>query len=104
MMRHGVTTVCDFFYLHHFGVESDELIIQAAKDVGIRLVIARTMYDWTGAPKGYVETVADAVANTRTIAKRYNGKDDMVKIIPAPHSLHRITSYNVCYTKLLRGK
>ncbi len=88
MMRHGVTTVCDFFYLHHFGVESDELIIQAAKDVGIRLVIARTMYDWTGAPKGYVETVADAVANTRTIAKRYNGKDDMVKIIPAPHSLH----------------
>ncbi len=88
MMRHGVTTVCDFFYLHHFGVESDEIIIQAAKDVGIRLVIARTMYDWTGAPKGYVETVAQAVDNVRAIQKKYNGKDDMVRIIPAPHSLH----------------
>lgn len=88
MMKNGVTTVCDFFYLHNFGVESDEIIIQAAADVGIRLVLARTMYDWEGAPKGYVESVEAAVTNTREVAQKYNKKDDMVTIIPAPHSLH----------------
>lgn len=87
MMKCGVTTVSDFFYLHNFGVESDEMIIKAAHDVGIRLVLARTMYDWTGAPSGYVESIEQAVANTRELAVRYR-KDDMVNILPAPHSLH----------------
>lgn len=87
MMKCGVTTVSDFFYLHNFGVESDEMIIKAAHDVGIRLVLARTMYDWTGAPSGYVESIEQAVSNTRELAVRYR-KDDMVNILPAPHSLH----------------
>lgn len=87
MMKCGVTTVSDFFYLHNFGVESDEMIIKAAHDVGIRLVLARTMYDWTGAPSGYVESIEQAVANTRELAVRYK-RDDMVNILPAPHSLH----------------
>ncbi len=87
MMKCGVTTVSDFFYLHNFGVESDEMIIRAAHDVGIRLVLARTMYDWTGAPSGYVESIEQAVTNTRELAVRYK-KDDMVNILPAPHSLH----------------
>lgn len=87
MMKCGVTTVCDFFYLHNYGLESDEAIVRAAKDVGIRLVIARTMYDWDGAPEGYQETIEQAVSNTKALAKKYNGSD-MVKIIPAPHSLH----------------
>lgn len=87
MLRYGVTTVCDFFYLHNQGIESDEAIIQAAKDVGIRLVLARTMYDWDGAPQGYRETVGQAVDNTRYLAAKYND-NPMVKVIPAPHSLH----------------
>lgn len=87
MMKYGVTTVSDFFYLHNFGMESDEMIIKAAKDIGIRLVLARTMYDWNGAPEGYVETVEQAVENTRLLAQKYK-EDDMVTIIPAPHSLH----------------
>jgi 5-methylthioadenosine/S-adenosylhomocysteine deaminase len=91
MMKYGVTTVSDFFYLHNFGPESDEIIIKAAKDVGIRLVLARTMYDWEGAPKGYVESVSQAVENTRYIAKKYNNTDGMVKVLPAPHSLHAAT-------------
>ncbi len=87
MMKYGVTTVSDFFYLHNFGVESDEMIVKAAKDVGIRLVLARTMYDWDGAPDGYIETIDQAVENTRYLANKY--KDDpMVTVIPAPHSLH----------------
>ncbi|KYZ76228.1 S-adenosylhomocysteine deaminase [Anaerosporomusa subterranea] len=87
MMRYGVTTVCDFFYLHNQGIASDEAIIQAAKDTGIRLVLARTMYDWAGAPGGYRETIEQAVANTRQLAVKYD-QNPMVKIIPAPHSLH----------------
>lgn len=87
MMRYGVTTVCDFFYLHNNGLESDEAIIQAARDTGIRLVLARTMYDWAGAPLGYRETIEQAVGNIKALAKKYSS-DPMVKILPAPHSLH----------------
>lgn len=86
MMKCGVTTVCDFFYLHNEGVAGDEAVVQAARDAGIRLVIARTMYDWNGAPAGYVESVADAVENTEQLMQKYPG--GMVKVIPAPHSLH----------------
>ncbi|WP_196594027.1 amidohydrolase family protein [Pectinatus sottacetonis] len=86
MMKCGVTTVADFFYLHQFGIESDEAIVQAARDCGIRLVIASTMYDWDGAPSGYVENVATAVERTEKLMKKYSG--GMVKVIPAPHSLH----------------
>ena len=91
MMKRGVTCVSDFFYLHNFGLDSDEAIIQAAKDVGIRLVLARTMYDWDKAPAGYVESIEQAVSNTRALAQKYNGKNQMVTILPAPHSLHAAT-------------
>lgn len=87
MMKYGVTTVCDFFYLHNNGITSDEAIIKAAKDTGIRLVLARAMYDWNGAPKGYQETVDQAVKNTKYLAIKYQG-DAMITISPAPHSLH----------------
>lgn len=87
MLRCGVTTVCDFFYVHNDGTESDEAIIRAAKDLGIRLVLARTMYDWGGAPRGYVETIDQACDNTRALAHKY-ADDSGVTIVPAPHSLH----------------
>ena len=90
MMKCGVTTVCDFFYLHNFGLESDERIIQAARDIGIRLVLARTLYDWPGAPVGYRETVEQAVSNTRQLALSLKG-DPQVSVVPAPHSLHAAT-------------
>lgn len=90
MMKYGVTTVSDFFYLHNFGLESDEMIIKAAEDIGIRLVLARTMYDWKGAPEGYQESIEEAVSNTRYLANKYKDSD-MVTVIPAPHSLHAAT-------------
>jgi 5-methylthioadenosine/S-adenosylhomocysteine deaminase len=89
MMKYGVTCVSDFFYVHNDGTEGDKAIIRAARDLGIRLVLARTMYDWEGAPKGYVETIQQAVENTRKLALEYNGRDSlMTTVIPAPHSLH----------------
>ena len=103
MVKYGVTTVCDFFYLHTYGVESDEMIIRAAKDVGIRLVLARTMYDWQGAPSGYVETVAQAESRTRALAKAY-ADDPMVSVVPAPHSLHAATPEMILAGHALAGE
>jgi cytosine/adenosine deaminase-related metal-dependent hydrolase len=44
MVMMGVTTVCDFFYVHGKGIETDLAVRKAARDVGIRLVLARTFY------------------------------------------------------------
>jgi 5-methylthioadenosine/S-adenosylhomocysteine deaminase len=87
MLKYGVTTVSDFFYVHNGGTATDEAVIQAAQDLGIRLVLARTMYDWDGAPLNYQETVQDAVHRTRKLAVKYQG-NPMVTIHPAPHSPH----------------
>ena len=46
MLRAGVTTVCDFFYIHSGSNANDQAVIRAARDVGIRITLARTMYDW----------------------------------------------------------
>lgn len=88
MMKYGVTTVSDFFYLHNDGKAGDLAIIRAAQDLGIRLVLARTMYDWNGAPSGYVESVKTAKSNTDELMSEYNGKNGRVSVVPAPHSLH----------------
>lgn len=89
MMKYGVTTVCDYFYVHNNGIDSDQAIIDAARDVGLRLVLARTMYDWSGAPSGYVEDIETAVKTIKLLANKYNESEDlMTNILPAPHSLH----------------
>lgn len=95
MMKYGATAVSDFFYLHNYGLESDEMIIKAAKDLGIRLVLSRTMYDWNGAPEGYRESVSTAVENTLTLHKKYIS-DPMVTIVPSPHSLHGASADMIC--------
>ncbi|CAG7638523.1 amidohydrolase family protein [Paenibacillus allorhizosphaerae] len=87
MLRYGVTTVSDFFYVHNGGTAHNEAVIRAANDLGIRLVFASTMYDWEGAPMAYRETVDEAVARTRKLAVKYQG-NPMVTVHPAPHSPH----------------
>src|SRR5262245_37538888 len=87
MLRHGITTVVDFFYVQGGGNANAEAAIRAAKRVGIRLVLARAFYDWPGAPPEYRETVAEATARCRELMARHAG-DPMVTVQPAPHSLH----------------
>jgi 5-methylthioadenosine/S-adenosylhomocysteine deaminase len=87
MIRNGVTTVCDFFYIHRDGNANDRAVIRAAREVGLRIVLARTMYDWEGAPREYQERIPDAVARTRELWQEYRGHDD-VHVCPAPHSPH----------------
>jgi len=87
MLLHGATTCVDFFYLQNEGNDNAEAIIQAARDVGIRLVLARAMYDWEGAPARYRERPGDAAKRTADLIAKYS-KDLLVRVQPAPHSPH----------------
>jgi len=87
MLLHGATTCVDFFYLQDEGNDNALAVIQAARDVGIRLVLARTMYDWDGAPARYREKPADAARRTADLITGH-AKDPVVSVQPAPHSPH----------------
>jgi 5-methylthioadenosine/S-adenosylhomocysteine deaminase len=87
MALHGVTTVCDFFYLNDGGNENARAVMAAAAAVGIRLVLARCFYDWSGAPALYRETPDEA---RKRFLELHAASDDvpLVDVVPAPHSLH----------------
>ncbi|HEU4612185.1 MAG TPA: amidohydrolase family protein [Kofleriaceae bacterium] len=92
MLLHGVTTVCDFFYINAQGNDHASATIEAARRLGIRIVLARCFYDWDGAPAAYRETIAQAVANFQALHARYRDKQrHLVTIQPAPHSQHGAT-------------
>ena len=83
MLRHGVTTCVDFFYLQDDGNDNAEAVIAAARQIGIRLVLARTIYDWPGAPGRYRETVDEASRRTAELIARHRG-DPTTLVQPAP--------------------
>ena len=87
MLKQGATTCVDFFYLHNGGNENAEAVIEAARAVGIRLVLARAMYDWEGAPKRYRETADEAARRVRELIAAHR-HDETVVVQPAPHSPH----------------
>ena len=87
MLRHGVTTCVDFFYLQDSGNENAEAVIAAAHAAGIRLVMARAMYDWEGAPKRYRETPDEAARRVRELIGAHR-HDETCVVQPAPHSPH----------------
>ena len=87
MLLHGATTCVDFFYLQDEGNDNARAVIQAARDVGIRLVLARAMYDWEGAPARYREKPADAARRTADLIAKY-ATDPLIRVQPAPHSPH----------------
>lgn len=92
MLLHGVTTVCDFYYLNAQGNDHASATIEAARRLGMRMVMARCFYDWDGAPAVYRESVAQAVANFDALARRYQDRERyLVTVQPAPHSQHGAT-------------
>lgn len=92
MLLHGVTTVCDFYYLNAQGNEHASATIEAARRLGIRIVLARCFYDWDGAPTAYRESVPQAVANFEALARRYQDRERfLTSVQPAPHSQHGAT-------------
>jgi 5-methylthioadenosine/S-adenosylhomocysteine deaminase len=92
MLLHGVTTVCDFYYLNAQGNDHATATIEAARRLGMRMVMARCFYDWDGAPAVYRETIPQAVANFEALAKRYQDRERfLTSVQPAPHSQHGAT-------------
>lgn len=87
MALHGVTTVCDFFYLNDGGNDNARAVIAAARALGLRIVLARCFYDWEGAPALYRETVTQAHNNYLQLHNEFRGARDVL-VCPAPHSLH----------------
>jgi 5-methylthioadenosine/S-adenosylhomocysteine deaminase len=87
MAKAGVTTAVDFFYLHDGGNEHALAVIEAAREIGVRLVLARAMYDWTGAPARFQETPERSARNLRELHAALAG-DRAAFVQPAPHSIH----------------
>jgi 5-methylthioadenosine/S-adenosylhomocysteine deaminase len=87
MAKSGITTAVDFFYLHDHGNENAMAVIEAAREVGVRVVLARSMYDWTGAPKRFQETPREAERNFLQLYGELRG-NRMAFAQPAPHSIH----------------
>ena len=87
MALHGVTTVCDFFYLNDGGNDNARAVIAAARALGMRIVMARCFYDWEGAPALYREPVVQAHNNYVQLHNEFHGARDVL-VCPAPHSLH----------------
>lgn len=87
MLLHGVTTVCDFFYINAGSNENAGQIISAAQQLGIRVVLARCFYDWDGAPSVYRESPNTAQKRFEELHRAFVGSS-MVSIQAAPHSLH----------------
>jgi 5-methylthioadenosine/S-adenosylhomocysteine deaminase len=84
MLAAGITTVAEFFYLNGAGNEGAEAAIRAARDAGIRLILARTWMDATYAPPEFCETADVAAQRTLELMQRYPDANVCV----APHSLH----------------
>jgi 5-methylthioadenosine/S-adenosylhomocysteine deaminase len=87
MLKNGITTVVDFFYLNGRGNEYALATIKAAEDLGIRLVLSRTFMDWEKAPATIRETVPEARRRYAELATTYRGHPT-VRICPSAHSLY----------------
>ncbi|HEX4458389.1 MAG TPA: amidohydrolase family protein [Polyangia bacterium] len=87
MALHGVTTVCDFFYINDGANDCARAVIAAARAVGMRIVMARCFYDWDGAPAQYRETISQATENFHALHDEFKSARDVL-VCPAPHSLH----------------
>ncbi|HET6611151.1 MAG TPA: amidohydrolase family protein [Kofleriaceae bacterium] len=88
MLLHGITTVCDFYYLNAGQNDNAHATIAAAQKLGIRIVLARCFYDWDGAPAAYREDIPTAIRNFEALAKSTDKDRHLVTVQPAPHSQH----------------
>jgi 5-methylthioadenosine/S-adenosylhomocysteine deaminase len=89
MLLHGVTTVCDFYYLNAQANDNAHATIAAAQRLGIRIVLARCFYDWEGAPDAYREDVPTAVRHFEELSREHRAdRRRLVSVHAAPHSQH----------------
>lgn len=105
MLKNGVTTVGEFFYLHN-APESEgcaprrnhnaEIVIEAARSVGIRIHLLRCLYDRAerDGQRRFFEPAGEAVAATAELAEAFDGVAG-VSVGIAPHSLHGATEAGI---------
>ncbi|WP_353808796.1 amidohydrolase family protein [Agromyces sp. SYSU T00194] len=86
MLRMGITTAVEYFYLHDRGNENSRVILDAARSVGMRTVLARCMFDADPGPVRYRESLAEYEANYRELATEL-ADDPLLHVHPAPHSV-----------------
>ena len=84
MLAGGVTTVAEFFYLNGNGNAHAEAVVQAARETGIRLLLARCWMDAPAAPAAFRESIDTAAARTRELMTSFPDANVCV----APHSVH----------------
>ncbi|MCC6994971.1 MAG: amidohydrolase family protein [Deltaproteobacteria bacterium] len=87
MLLHGVTTVCDFFYIQDGGNDNARAVLAAGRRLGMRTVLGRCFYDWDGAPAAFRETPAEARSRFLELVREVAG-DALAFVLAAPHSLH----------------
>jgi 5-methylthioadenosine/S-adenosylhomocysteine deaminase len=86
MLRMGITTAVEYFYLHDEGNENAWHVIETAREVGLRLVFARCMFDADPGPVRYRESPALYERNFREL-RAATENDPFVHVQPAPHSV-----------------
>lgn len=98
MARAGITTVGEFHYVHNGpdGKPPDgdpnryaEVVIDAAREVGLRIALLRTCYDTRSraGQERFAESPEAAHRAVMDLAARMRDRDG-VTVMPAPHSLH----------------
>ncbi|MBI4575513.1 MAG: amidohydrolase family protein [Planctomycetes bacterium] len=112
MARSGVAAVGEFHYVHNRkgdhepqGERYAEVVLQAARAVGLRVALLRTFYDTADRPgrRRFAEGVDRAVAATEALGRRHRG-DPHVRVLPAPHSLHGASAVMIrAAAELARG-
>ncbi|MDF1661844.1 MAG: amidohydrolase family protein [Planctomycetota bacterium] len=94
MLKAGTTSLGEFHYIHNDaqgpgGHRIDEIVLSAARRLGLRTTMARCFYDQAKRPgqERFRETPEQAIEATRALRDAF--KDDpLATVIPAPHSLH----------------
>lgn len=81
----GTTTTADFFYLNGYGNERIAAVIDAADELGIRLVMGRTFLDAEWGGEATRETVGVAIDRYRELQTAYADRPRL-ELAPAPHS------------------
>jgi 5-methylthioadenosine/S-adenosylhomocysteine deaminase len=95
MARAGITSVGEFHYLHNGpageerGEQLADLVLGAARRVGLRVAFLRAVYDQQRRPgqARMAQPVERALAGLRATREAW-AHDPRVSVAPAPHSLH----------------
>ncbi|MFW6198209.1 MAG: amidohydrolase family protein [Acidobacteriota bacterium] len=105
MIRNGVTTVGEFFYLHNApesegcasrGNANALRVVREGLEVGIRVHLLRCLYDRAErrGQRRFHESAEEAVAATRQL-ERELADTDAASVSIAPHSLHGATAEGI---------